>query len=467
MLAILLILAVCFTLVPAVTASAGASTDIPSAYVVYDETHYYLIHYEDLLDAYMYYVDNPHANEAKLAKFYFDTLAMGFEAHFIAYVSGVTHKYVDFGAVLDQFIDTESIDEAYGWFNTDAATSAFNMLTELKVLGPDASVTGSVFVGPDGYETAVLIDNPSVEIVDPNDSTVPQNWSHNSWGSHTAAFSYLNEGHTGNRSVKVEVTGHVDGDAKWYFHPLALEPGDYVFSDYYRCSVDTKVNLAVTTNTGDTQYFVLPPAPASEDWTKYEAIFSMPEDAVTATVFHLLTQDGYLITDDYHIDPYRYEGFDRGLLTITFDDEDGWEATAQNALPMMQQYGFKSEHFFTTTNIENSSVSNPKEIIQQYIDDGHEIASHSITHPDLTTLSQQDLIDELEGSKDFLEDYLGISIKYFASPYGAYNGFVKDSIMTYYSAHRTVDMGYNSKDNLDTSRLKCMCILSFHHVRRV
>jgi hypothetical protein len=37
---------------------------------------------------------------------------------------------------------------------------------------------------------------------------------------------------------------------------------------------------------------------------------------------------------------------------------------------------------------------------------------------------------------------------------------VKDSIMAYYDVHRTVDSGYNSKDNLDVSRLKCMSILS-------
>jgi hypothetical protein len=32
--------------------------------------------------------------------------------------------------------------------------------------------------------------------------------------------------------------------------------------------------------------------------------------------------------------------------------------------------------------------------------------------------------------------------------------------MNHYSAHRTVDAGYNSKDNFDVSRLKCQNILS-------
>ena len=448
----------CFAFLTAGTASAGTSTDIPSGYVIFDGTDYYLINYEDLLDAYISYLDDPDSDDAKLAKIYFDTLALGFEEHFIAYVSGITNKYVGFDAVLNKYIDTEDIAETYGWFNTDAASSAFEILTELKVLGSDGSVTDSVFVGSDGYEVVHPIENPSVEIVDPNDMTVPENWSNNSWGSNTATFTYLDEGHTGDHSVKIEITGYTDGDAKWFFDPVQLEPGDYAFSDYYISNVDTNLILAVTTDTGDIKYIDLPFAPASENWTKYEATFAMPKDGVTATVYHLLSRDGYLITDDYDISPYTYAGFDRGLVTITFDD--GWEGNTQTALPVMQLYGFKSNQFYATTYIENPWVSNPEELIQQFIDDGHEIGSHTITHPDLTTLSEEEVIQELEGSKQFLEDYLGISIQYFATPYGAYNTSVKNHIMTYYDVHRTVDIGYNSKDNLDVSRLKCMSILS-------
>ena len=458
-LAVLLSITVlCVAFLTAVTASADTSTDIPSGYVIFDGTDFYLINYEDLLDAYISFLENPDSDEAKLAKFYFDTLDLGFEDHFIAYVSGVTNKYVDFGAVLDKYVDTENINETYGWFNTDAAISAFDALTEVKVLAPDGSVTGHIFVGADGYETVILIDNPSVEIADPNDPSLPENWSNNTWGNHTATFSYLNEGHSGDRSIKIEITDYVDGDAKWFFEPIQLEPRDYAFSHYYRSNVDTSLVLAVSSSSGDIQYIDLPSAPASEDWTKYEATFAMPENGVSATVYHLLSRDGYLITDDYDIVPYNYVGFDRGLLTITFDD--GWEYNAQTALPVMQLYGFKSNQFYATTYIENPWVANPKELIQQFINDGHEIGSHSITHPYLTTLTEAEVIQELEGSKQFLEEYLEISVQYFATPYGAYNNSVKDSIMMYYDAHRTVDLGYNSKDNFDVSRLRCMSILS-------
>ncbi len=458
--AFILCTAVLLTFIPLNTVSAGDLTDIPSGYVIFDGSEYFLIYYEDLFNSYTSYLDDPDSIEATLTKFYFDTLDLGFDSHFIAYLSSITNKYVSFGAVLEKYIETKNIDQTYTWFNTDEATSAFDVLTQIKILGTDGSVTGSLFVDADGYRTDIVIVNPSVETADSVDPSVPANWSSNSWGSNTAVFTYLNEGHTGSRSVKVEVTGYVDGDAKWYFDPIELEPRDYVFSNYYRSDVDTKVILAVTTDTGDTKYLDLPIAPASEEWTSYEASFTMPDDGETITVYHVLSRDGYLITDDYKIDYYNYQGFDRGLLTITFDD--GWEENTETALPVMQQYGFKSTQFYATTYIENPwpSVSNPKELIDLFINDGHEIGSHSITHPDLTTLSEQEVVQELEGSKQFLQSYLGIDAVHFATPYGAYNTSVKDNIMQYYDTHRTVDSGYNSKDNFDVSRLRSMSILS-------
>lgn len=454
-LSILLGVAVCFSPFLA-KASAEMRTDIPSGYVIFDGTAHYLINYEELLDSYVAYADDPGSSEAGLAKFYFDTLALGFEGRFNAYVSGVTNKFVDFGAVLDKYIDTEDIGETYGWFNSDAADSAFAALTEVKTLGPDGSVAGRVFVGADGYEAVILIANPSVEAAGISNPAVPADWSNNSWGSHTASFTYLNEGHTGSRSVKVEVSGYHDGDAKWFFDPIPLEPRDYVFRDYYRSDVDTRLVLAVMTRTGGVRYIDLPAAPASESWTRYEASFTMPSDGVTATVYHLLARNGYLITDDYSISLYNYEGFDRGLVTITFDD--GWEENPLTALPIMRQHGFKSNQFYATAYIEDPWGDTG--LIRRFIDDGHEIGSHSITHPDLTTLTEAEVIRELEGSKRFLEDFLHISVRYFATPYGTYNTFVKDGIMARYEAHRTVDSGYNSKDNLDVSRLRCMSILS-------
>ena len=312
-------------------------------------------------------------------------------------------------------------------------------------------------------QPVVSLTNPSVEIVNPNNANRPLGWTTNSWGSLTAQFTYLqNEGHTGNRSVRVDVTGYSSGDAKWMFEAVPLEPGkDYVFSNWYRSNVDTRVVLAVTNTEGVVEYPELSVAPKSETWTKYEATFTMPKNGVKVSVYHVIEQNGWLITDDFQIAYYYYYGFDHGMVTITFDD--GWEYNPDTALPEMKKYGYKSTQYYATTFIKDTPwYPDPwaKNRIKLFISAGHEIGSHSVTHSFLTTVSEQQLKDELVNSKQYLENYLGVTVKHFASPYGVYNTPVKDKIMEYYVTHRTVDAGYNSKDNLDYTRLKNMCVLS-------
>ena len=345
---------------------------------------------------------------------------------------------------------------------TFSPTQEMSYSGTLTIQSNTAEKTNTVpLTGKGAVQTLVAIKNPSVETGNSN-NTLPANWSTNTWGTHTAKFTYLlNEGHTGNRSVRVDVSGYASGDAKWMFESLTLEPGgDYIFSDWYKSNVDTEVVLAITNTAGQQDYYDLPFVPKSTVWAKYEASFTMPKNGVRATVYHLLKHNGYLITDDYQIVHYKYKGFDRGMVTITFDD--GWEENPETALPVMKQYGFKSTQYYATTYIKDTPWHPhpwPKQQIQKFIDAGHEIGSHTVTHPWLTTLTEQNLIRELADSKQYLENFLGIPIRHFASSYGDYNLFVKDKIMQYYDSHRTVNAGYNSKDNLDYSQLKNMCVL--------
>jgi peptidoglycan/xylan/chitin deacetylase (PgdA/CDA1 family) len=320
-------------------------------------------------------------------------------------------------------------------------------------------------------QTTTPLFSSSLEIASADDPNRPDGWWSDYWGISGAnvTFTYLNEGHTGNRSVKVEVSGEPlhphsgrfpEGNAKWFFEPVELKPGDYVYTNWYRSNVNTFITLAITNTAGGTEYYDLPEAPASTEWTKYEAVFDMPENSVSVIVLHLLKSNGYLITDDHQIAPYYYKGFNKGLLTITFDD--GWNVNTKTALPVMNQYGFKSVQYYRTDAIVDFTgfgYPNPNNLIQMFKDAGHEFGSHSINHTNLTLDSDPVLTKELADSKVFLEDYLNITIEHFATPFGLYDSRVTREVMKYYSTHRTVDRGYNSKDKLDITRLKTWCIL--------
>lgn len=52
---------------------------------------------------------------------------------------------------------------------------------------------------------------------------------------------------------------------------------------------------------------------------------------------------------------------------------------------------------------------------------GHEIGSHSLTHPDMTTLSADQICEELDETATKLQQLTGTSPVLFRAPYGAYN----------------------------------------------
>lgn len=293
-----------------------------------------------------------------------------------------------------------------------------------------------------------------------NGATTPTNWQSSAWGTNTPSYQYVtNDGHTGTKSVKVTVSNYTSGDAKWFFDPIkTLTPGkQYRFNAWYKTNVIPHPVAMFIRADGTEQYFGLPVAQpnGSADWQQYSDTFSVPSDAVSVSVFMYINQNGYLQTDDYSVTPYQPTGFNRPLLTMTFDD--GHEDNVNTALPLLNQYGFKTTQCYATTFIEgNSQVVSD---ILKFKNSGHEICSHTVTHPFLTTLNATTLDYELQHSKQYLESIIGQPVLNFASPYGDYNASVNNAIDNYYQSHRTVDEGYNSKDNLNVYRLRVQNVL--------
>lgn len=170
----------------AVTALAEDRTDSPGGYVITDGTTYYWIDYDELLASYPYYRINPNLDEAKLAKFYFDTLG-----DVVAYVSRVTTKFVSYDEILITYVYKRDVDETYIWFNSSDpadATPAFDVTTKVMVVGPDATITGSVFVGDDGY--IIEISNYDITTTAPSSAYVdiPQQFTVTTTGDGTGSY---------------------------------------------------------------------------------------------------------------------------------------------------------------------------------------------------------------------------------------------------------------------------------------
>lgn len=117
---------------------------------------------------------------------------------------------------------------------------------------------------------------------------------------------------------------------------------------------------------------------------------------------------------DYSI--AKWKGGKKSALSLTFDD--GYVDHFTVAVPILNSFGFKATFFITTNFISNSRWS---EVAGAY-NDGHEIASHGLSHTNLTQMSAGDLSKELVDSKTVLEANIpGLKVDTIAWPYGGKN----------------------------------------------
>lgn len=103
-----------------------------------------------------------------------------------------------------------------------------------------------------------------------------------------------------------------------------------------------------------------------------------------------LPTDGQTIPPEYQVG--RWQGFREAAVSFTFDD--GTPNQLPVAVPLLDEFGFRAT-FFTVTgwSPDWTGLANASE-------NGHEIASHTVTHPDLTTIGGTAQITELRESHD-------------------------------------------------------------------
>ncbi len=106
----------------------------------------------------------------------------------------------------------------------------------------------------------------------------------------------------------------------------------------------------------------------------------------------------------------------RKTIALTFDDGPDEEITPQ-ILDLLKQYGVKGSFFLIGENITHKT----EYLVRREKDEGHEINSHSLTHSDMTKLSDQEIIDEMRETKRRINAIIGDPPKFFRPPYIAYD----------------------------------------------
>ena len=120
--------------------------------------------------------------------------------------------------------------------------------------------------------------------------------------------------------------------------------------------------------------------------------------------------------------PIYSVGTDEKKISISFDAAWGNSHT-RPILDILDEYGVKTTFFLVKFWAEKYQ-DDVLEISQR----GHEVQNHSATHPDMRTLSEDKIREEVQITGDVIENITGIKPDLFRPPFGAYDNKVIETI---------------------------------------
>jgi len=277
----------------------------------------------------------------------------------------------------------------------------------------------------------------------------PLTWKKGGYGTNSRSLSYPVAGYQSEKAVRVEITSYTSGDAKWFFAPISVEESRaYKFSNVYKSNANNFVTIQFTLSDGTLKYLDLGKLNPSSAWTPFTGTFTTPPKTVSITIFHLIKSAGFLETDSFFLeriisDPNK---FDKGYISINFDD--GWLPTYQNAFPILNSAGYKTDSFIVTDRLVENDFpgymkANHVLDIQAF---NHVVGAHTKNHSNLTLLSTAEAVSQINDSRSALLNIGASPINYFAYPFGGYNDSVKQLVKNAgFIAARSSDGGYNQK----------------------
>jgi len=119
-------------------------------------------------------------------------------------------------------------------------------------------------------------------------------------------------------------------------------------------------------------------------------------------------------------------------VVLTFDD--GYEDNLTTALPILREYGMTGTVFVISGwvgRMNEWEAGQPRcrlmtwEQLAEWHRAGMEIAAHTMTHPHLPRLTDEEIAKELISCKQVIEERLGIPVNFLCYPYGDVDAGVK------------------------------------------
>ena len=131
---------------------------------------------------------------------------------------------------------------------------------------------------------------------------------------------------------------------------------------------------------------------------------------------HLISVENQRFFDEKSFDAVCYDSkTEEKVLYLTFDCgyENGYTS---KILDVLKEKQITAAFFCTLPQVRDN-----EELIARMINEGHIVGNHSVNHPDFSSLSANEIIEEVKGFDDYMRERFGYSSLYFRYPEGRYS----------------------------------------------
>jgi peptidoglycan/xylan/chitin deacetylase (PgdA/CDA1 family) len=189
-------------------------------------------------------------------------------------------------------------------------------------------------------------------------------------------------------------------------------------------------------------YHVTKAAPAG---TPYPELWVSPADFKGQMAW--LADNGYTGITMAQLFKYWDQGFKlpKKPVVVTFDD--GYPSQSTTARRVLASHHWPGTLFLELKNVDNPETGFTSAMVRKMIASGWEIGSHTLTHPDLTTVSASQLEEEVAGSREQIATKFKVRVDYFCYPAGKFNEAVVAEVeKAGYTGATTVEEGIATPD---------------------
>ncbi|HVF76254.1 MAG TPA: polysaccharide deacetylase family protein [Acidimicrobiales bacterium] len=120
----------------------------------------------------------------------------------------------------------------------------------------------------------------------------------------------------------------------------------------------------------------------------------------------------------------------RPVVALSFDDGPGPEDTPR-VLDLLRATGAKATFF-----VEGDAALGRPDLVRRMVEEGHEVANHTFSHPDLPPLDYDQVVDEVERASDAIRAAGVSEVPLFRPPRGMFDREAADAVRS--TGHLTV-----------------------------